>query len=439
MDSMIPEILYIICSYLEIEDVRRFRLCCRAFADAAACFVHREVIFYLHETDLEMLRCISLHPIASKNVRSLVYIGHTLGPDKQSIEAFCQDYELIRMADKVAAEQSNEPLPPRLSDHQLLEFYKRYEHAFEQEQKVVGNNEDISCIKEVVSRFTALQELVMSNGFWFRKGLTKTPFEGIIARPGSHLMPEGCRQLDSVLNAVFESNIKLKKLTAGELSWQFFQRPPAELKRTMPFYSDLTCLQLCIDVGMIESNAGPGTLWDITTGTEVPQCRQLLKTGLLRDFIKSLTQLQTLYVVFNWHSEEHGYAASLEDIMEPKHTWEHLESLTLGNITCERQDLMSMLKRHKNTLEDLCLRDVRLRSTSWQVLLPKIRKTMNLYDACICGEVRGQRESPPHEEEFWNLEMPDEFEEPLRDDVNDYLVKDASITRCPLNRYNGEF
>ncbi|KAI0901164.1 hypothetical protein F4806DRAFT_451269 [Annulohypoxylon nitens] len=439
MHTMIPEILYIICSYLEIQDVRRFRLCCRAFADAAACFVHREIVFYLHERDFEMLRSISLHPIASKNVRSLIYIGHTINPNKKkSLDKFREHYEEQHRVDKILAKELDKPMPPRLGEIQLLEFYKTYEYTFEQQQRILQNNEDFSFLKEVLSRFTALEELVMSCGFWFRQGRTRTPFEGAITRPWTYLEPEGCRHFESILNAAFENNIKLKSLVAGELSWQFFQKPPAELQRTIPFYSDLTSLQLCIDVGMKESNSGPGTVWDVTTGTEVPQCRQLMKTGLLRDFIKSLTQLRTLYIVFNWHSEEHGYAANLEDIIEPKHTWEHLESLTLGNITCERQDLMSMLKRHKNTLSDICLRDIRLRTTSWQVLLPKIRKTMNLYDACICGEVRGCRESPPLEEEYWNLATPDQSDEALRDDVNDYLVKDERVPRCPLNRWNGD-
>ncbi|KAI1456508.1 hypothetical protein F4805DRAFT_226073 [Annulohypoxylon moriforme] len=437
MGFMIPEVLYIICSYLEIDDVRNFRLCCRAFADAAACFVHRQIIFYPHEHDLEMLRQISLHPIASRNVHSLLYIGHTLGP-KESIDEYRKNYATCRKTEKFRIIRGKKPLPlPQyLTDDELLEYYKKYEHALEQEERLLRNNEDISCIKEAVSRFTALQEVVMSCSCEFYSGVVKTPFTELFIRPSSNLEPSGCRQLNSVLDAVFESNIKLKNLSAGALSWQVFQKPATELKRTMSLFSDLTCLELCIDVGIEEIYQGPGIMWEYIEGTEVPQCRRLLKSGLLRDLIKSLAQLRTLQIGFNSHSEEHGYAASLEDIMEPKHTWEHLKSLTLWNITCERQDLMSMLKRHKNTLKELCLRSIHLESTSWRVLLPKIRETMNLNEACICFEMRGRRESPLYEEEYWYLSTPDDMQQPLRIEVNDYLVKDSPIDRCPLDRDN---
>ncbi|OTA96275.1 hypothetical protein M434DRAFT_27921 [Hypoxylon sp. CO27-5] len=433
MDIMIPEILCIICSFLDIDDVRRFRLCCRAFADAAACVVHREIVFYLHHDDFDMLRRISLHPIASKNVRSLVYIGHTLGPPRESLEQFQDSYDSIRTAEEIKAVQMKEPIPPEKTEEELIKLYKNYEATMDQEEKIVRNDEDFSFLKEVIPRFTSLQEITMSCHFWFWRGSMKTPFESCLVNPGANILPIGCRHLDSLLSAVFEADIKLKRLTAGELSWKFFQKPPAELRRSVPFYSNLTCLELCIETGM-EEIVGPGVR-DIIAGTEIPQCRRLLETGLLRDFIKSLTQLQTLYVVFDFHSDEHGYAAKLEHIMEPKHRWEHLDSLTLGNISCERHDLMSMLKRHKSTLKELCLRDIALRSTSWQLLLPKIRRTLDLDDACVCGELYGQEETAPFYEEYWDLGVPEAIEDPLRAEVNDYLVNN-NIRRCPLNTYN---
>ncbi|KAI0854024.1 hypothetical protein F5Y00DRAFT_64912 [Daldinia vernicosa] len=429
MGVMIPEILCLICSHLDIEDIRRFRLCCKAFADAGACFAFREIIFYLHPHDFDMLRHISLHPIASKNVRSLIYVGHTLESPKKSWDEFQKYYSDIRSVEKIIAQHANETPPPRIGNQQLLRLYKNYEVAIDEQEKMLNNKEDISCLKEVISRFSSLQEITMSTQFEFGRGTRKTPFEGCLVKPGDELTPMGCRQLDSLLSAVFEADIKLRRLTAGTFSWQFFQKPAVELRHTLSFSSNLTCLELCIDTG--EEYFRVGVAEDVLGGTEVPQCRHLLETGLLRDFIKSLSQLQTLSVVFNWHSDEHGYAARLEDIMEPKHRWEHLDSLTLGNITCERHDLMSMLRRHKGTLKALCLRDIRLRSTSWRLLLPKIRKTMNLDEACICGELYGQEEDSPYEE-YWDLALPDTFEDVLRDDVNDYLVND-NIRRCPLN------
>ncbi|KAI1396662.1 hypothetical protein F4819DRAFT_120245 [Hypoxylon fuscum] len=433
MGIMIAEILCIICSFLDIEDVRRFRLCCKAFADAGACFAYREVVFYLHHRDLDMLRHISQHPIASRNVRSLIYIGHTMGSPGKSLDEFRRFYAALREGEKFVAETLQEPPPPRIGNLQLESLYKTYMATVEQEEKILRDDLDMSCLKDAISRFTSLQEVTMSTDFWFYWGREhKTPFEGCLLKPGDELQPTGCRQLDSLLTAVSATDLKLKKLRAGVFSWQFLQKPPAELSRALSSCTNLTSLELCIDTGMQDN--GPDHDDDMLVGTEVPQCRRLMETGLLRDFIKSLHRLQTLSVVFGWHSEEHGYAARLEDIMEPKHRWDHLDSLTLGNITCERQDLMSMLKRHKGTLKELCLRDIRLRSTSWQILLPKIRRTMDLDDACICGELYGQEEDSPYAE-YWDLAYPESFPDLLRDEVNDYLVND-NIRRCPLNSDN---
>ncbi|OTB14732.1 hypothetical protein K445DRAFT_126063 [Daldinia sp. EC12] len=430
MSILIPEILYLICSYLDIEDVRRFRLCCRTFADVGACFAFREIVFYLHPHDFDMLRHISLHPTASKYVRSLVYIGHTLELPKKSLDEFLDYYYENRRAEKVMAQVMNEPPPPPLDQRQLFRLYENYETTIDQQIMALSNADDVYCPQEIIPRFPSLQEITMSSDFWFWHGKHKTPFDGCLVSPGDELQPVGCRHLDSLLSAISQTDIKLRRLTAGLLSWCFFHKPAAELRNTLSFCSNLTCLELCIDTG--ENNRDATIADDLIVGTDVPECRRLLRTGLLRDFIRSLSQLQTLYVVFNWHSEEEGYPARLKDIMEPKHRWEHLRSLTLGNIICERQDMMSMLKRHKSTLKELCLRDIRLKSTSWQLLLPKIRRTMDLDEACICGEIYGLEENPPYPE-YWDLSLPD-AEDSLRDEINEYLVN-GEIKRCPLNYY----
>ncbi|KAI1769950.1 hypothetical protein F4818DRAFT_434833 [Hypoxylon cercidicola] len=414
MDITIPEILGIICSFLDLKDVHRFRLCCKAFADIGASYAYRNVVFYLHHGDFDMLQRIAMHPIASRNVRSLVYMNHTLASPKIPLERFRATYATVRRLEKYMARHRNMPPPPLISSLQLEKLYEDYETALEQQEKIVQANADFSRIREAISRFPALQEVIMSSDDWFWVG-KNSPFVSCLDLGGSIMQPLGCRHLDSILNAVFEANIRLKKLAAGVLSWQFFQKPRVQLSRALSLLTDLTCLQLMID-----------------TTDRTSQCQQLMETGLLRGFIKTLKKLQTLHVVFTWDANGGSkYLPRLDDIIEPKHRWEDLDSLTLGYITCERQELMSLLKRHKNTLRDLCLQDIYFRSTSWQILLPKMRRTMDLDNACLCGELYGMEE-PLGYEEYWDLEGQDD----LREDVNDYLVND-NITRCPLNSRNG--
>ncbi|XXG96352.1 Subunit of heteropentameric Replication factor C (RF-C) [Hypoxylon texense] len=409
MSILIPEILGIICSFLDIKDVRRFRLCCKAFADVGACFVHRNIVFFLHHGDFEMLQRISLDPVASKNVRSLVYSNQVLVTPKLTWERFRSSYATLRHLEKCMGRYRNIPPTPLIGVWQLLKLYEDYEITIDQQEKIMQANADFSHIREAISRFPALQEVTVSSGGWFWDG-KKTPFDSCLGLGVNLLEPVGCRHLDALLAALFEADIKLKKLTAGVLSWHFFQKPRAQLGQALSLLTDLTCLELMID----------------TTGN-TSQCQQLLDTGLLRGFIKSLTKLQTLHVVFTWDlNYDKRYLPRLEDIIDPKYRWDDLDSLTLGNVSCERQELMSVLKRHKNTLRELCLQDIHLRSTSWLVLLPKVRRTMDLDHACMCGVLYGMTE-PLGYEEYFDLEE----QRFLRDDLNDYLVND-NIRRCPL-------
>ncbi|KAI0384673.1 hypothetical protein F5Y04DRAFT_218954 [Hypomontagnella monticulosa] len=440
MDTMISEILCLVCSFLAIEDVRRFRLCCRAFADAGARFAFREVVFYLHKDDLDMLRHISLHPIASKNVRSLVYVGHIMAMPKKSLDEFRNHCATIQEDAEYFAEEDNVPPPPKIRRLQLKRLYEKYEITMDQQKKILEDNEDITCIREVISRFSSLREITMSCRSQFWPDQSKTPFQGCLLNPNDELRPSGCRQLNSLLSAVFEADIKLRGLTAGIFSWRFFQNPLTEFKSSIHYYDNLTCLELCIDTGITENSTNESH--------EVPECQQIIETGLLRDFIKSLSQLRTLHIAFTMDLREFGYYARLEDVMEPKHKWAHLHSLSLDRIICERQDVKSMLRKHKDTLKELCLSDIYLRSSSWRVLLPKIRKAMNLDRADISGWLYG-KDKDTLVEECWDLQGPVKgyslSDDTLSDDVlsdytlgdkvNDYLVNDR-IKRCPLTNRN---
>ncbi|KAI6091725.1 hypothetical protein F4821DRAFT_225444 [Hypoxylon rubiginosum] len=411
---MIPEILGIICSFLDIKSVRRFRLCCKAFAHVGACYAYRNVVFFLHHGDLDMLNRISLDPIASKNVRSLVYMNYTLGRRKMGREDFRQCYSTMRHFEKFLARQRGLAPAPPMDHNDLSKLYEEYEATLEQQEKILQANTDFSRIREAVSRFPALQEITMSSDSWFWSG-KNTPFKSSLGLAAGLLEPMGCRHLDSLLAAVSEADIKLKKLSAGILSWQFFQKPLAKLGQSLSLMTDLTSLQLTIE-----------------TTDDTEQCKQLLGTGLLRGFLKTLTKLQTLHIVFTCDSEYDLdlYAPRLDDIIDRAHRWDDLDSLTLGYVTCERQELMSILKRHKNTLRELCLQDIFFRTTSWLTFLPKVRRTMDLDHACLCGELHGAEEPFGHQE-FWDLDEQSD----LREDVNDYLVND-NIRRCPLNNRN---
>ncbi|RYO77890.1 hypothetical protein DL766_006309 [Monosporascus sp. MC13-8B] len=75
MDKLSPEIIHIIASLLSVDDLLNFRLVSMSFADVGAAYLLLEASFRVHEEELERLRAISIHPIFSRNVKSLVNIS----------------------------------------------------------------------------------------------------------------------------------------------------------------------------------------------------------------------------------------------------------------------------------------------------------------------------------------------------------------------------
>ncbi|KAI1389167.1 uncharacterized protein F4822DRAFT_271590 [Hypoxylon trugodes] len=154
---MIPEILFIICSFLEIEDLIRARLSCKALADIGACYAFREIVFCLHPDDLDMLRYISLHSIASRNVHSLVYIGHTIGQPQKTFNEFRNYYATNRTG----------PAEARLDIDQLRRRYEKYKRIAAEEDKMLRQRQDFAILREAIPRFVCLREVTMSTDFWF--------------------------------------------------------------------------------------------------------------------------------------------------------------------------------------------------------------------------------------------------------------------------------
>ncbi|ORY57832.1 uncharacterized protein BCR38DRAFT_353927 [Pseudomassariella vexata] len=398
MDQLTPEIIHVVCSFLEIKDLRNFRLTCRAYGDIAACHALREVVFYLHYEDFKALEAISRHPIVSKNVNSLVYVAHALPTPMLSFDEFVADYYSEREDHQAYMDLHsllrNRPSPP-LKTRQLRASYRKYKETMEHQIRIIENREDYHCLRDVISRLPALQEIMISSDNWEREAATyKTPFDGCMQRPYVELRPEGCRQLVTVLEAVASAGTQLRKLAAGSLDWRFFRDECDLVKRSWASLANLTVVEFYIDTAIDDDME--------TAGVEVPECRDVLRTGVLRKFLTSLKHLKGIYVKFTYHSEDHGYAARVGDIIENGHYWPQLSSIGLGNVEGERQDLEHIFDLHKPTLKHVCLEDFCLRNTSWKYLLPNMRQILQLETVCICGAIQGCDEhSDPPVEESW--------------------------------------
>ncbi|RYP28257.1 hypothetical protein DL767_007307 [Monosporascus sp. MG133] len=194
MDKLSPEILHIIASLLSVDDLLIFRLVSKSFADVGAAYLLPEATFYAHEGEVERLRAISLHPIFSRNVKSLRYAGDTRRFPPPPFRGFVRNHKSTRLI--------NLTLP----------VWKRFypgSRAYE----------------------------------WGR--------------------PWG-RQFEELLLTNASARCNIEHLRAGALTWRFFEKDPAELKRIFSPFSNLRGIELYMSMDT-EEDATPSTRSDSRT------------------------------------------------------------------------------------------------------------------------------------------------------------------------------
>ncbi|KAI0388476.1 hypothetical protein F5Y17DRAFT_206145 [Xylariaceae sp. FL0594] len=384
MERIPTELLYVICSFLSVDDILSFRLVSKLYADVGAAYMLPEVTFHMHHQELERLRQISLHPVLSKHVRSLMYSAEVFHSPALSWRQFVLEHKLER-------ERNARLRGPNFSPARLQKWWRKYVDAVAKQDAIMSEQYDTAVLSEVLPRFPSLETLTMTAEGRYDDGQCrirrKTPFASD-ERPcsiisGDYIRPEGKRHLEALLlanaNANANSKCALTTLRAGELHWRFFRQSGKELLNMFKPLANLTYIDLGIGVGPPYDEDEPDWLGN---------CQRTLAGGALRIILKSMPQLQHLSIEV-WAPEIHVRAARLRDIIEPGFRWPHLVKLVLSGIATDRSELLRTLLLHRDTLETLCLSNITLQSSSWWKLLSDIRKNLSLKDACICGDLFG--------------------------------------------------
>jgi hypothetical protein len=433
MDTLSPEILHIVCAFLDVRTILNFRLVSKAFADIGGPYLLPQVSFYMHRDEFARLRAIAGHPTISKGVRSLTYFAEVMDKEIVSMQEFVNDYYRDRADDLRAA--SYRQLSKPLTIQELKNAYRQYEATMKAQQQIIDNQDDINCLKEVIPKFTSLREATMSAGQEFYEGraedIRESPFRKSPRWPGHDLDPEGQRHLNALLTALISSDCRLESLRAGILGWKFFKHftaVPPTLAHTL---RNLRNIEIIIDADPNENMQS------------ILRCRRVMEGGILRKLIRTMHQLRSLKVML-WPAEftDEAWPAKLDDVITPGYKWPHLKDLALGGMDTTRHDLMKVLETHKETLRSLCLRDAHLGDTSWWKFLPEIRERLQLEDACICGDITGTREDDAHvvdanvvPQEYWDLSTPEVCRDNRRESINAYCRgPKAYPDECPLEK-----
>lgn len=498
------EILHHLYGFLHIKDVRRLRLACRLLGDIGACHALPEIIFYLHKTDVEAIRAIAHHPVYPRFVKRFVYVTDTLAPDLlpyneyKNMRRRTERWNIVdrarnqshRNRHSASRRHSHFKTPMHLARAELLQAevkldseirtsYQTYKRVHRAQCQMLEKAEDFAVLKEVIPLFPNLEDLLVSSDRGFREGPEfgkKSPFTDLFCHAHSELKPEGARQLTSVLEALAVAGapdtIRLRSLRAGSLHYHFFLQPRFDAARIGHMLRHLTRFELMIDTDPelsldLEELLGPGNVpeededdMNLPWGSlEAVRCRRAMRKGCVRGLLACMPNLETLSIVFIYQDESDNgvdppiYQASLSDLIPAGARWPNLEYLQLEIVETERAELMAFLLRHKESLLELHLKDVRFVSSSWLRFLPQLKEELGttlMQDVLISGVVYGQAEDAdevndtPHPmmmagDQEWNLGDPD-FEDGAGEDclanqITDYLLKE-DCTMCPLTKRN---
>jgi len=457
LDTLPPEIIHYIFELLKIEDVRRLRRVSRQLGAIGACHALPELVFYLHQGDLNVLRTIARHPVYPTYVRSLIYGTDVLENEQLHFKDFTPDCRKI-LREAAREHRDHDPKkcalarapPPTIED--IKEKYRLYKRVLQQQHEVLDTRFDFEVLKEVIPKLPNLQEIIVSSDYEYRDSPVrgfKTPFDELATEPrlDGILGSEGVRHLEALLEGVYaaynDGGMRgLKALRAGLIHFSFFDGPHQILLQMPDLLAHLTSFELLILPESDIVNRG-GEL-------EYENCQALMRTGVIRNLVRRMPNLETLSIAFDDHTsgDELLFPASLRDLVPLKHTWPNLEKFRLENVETDRDELTAFLVLHKESLMNLHLHAVRLKTTSWRKLLPQLKVELDTHlmdEVLISGVVFGQSEDPPGHglapgmmddgEEEWFLGDDNDPEETLALAVEDYFMSPTKM-KCPLTRSN---
>ncbi|KAI4601857.1 hypothetical protein KJ359_010722 [Pestalotiopsis sp. 9143b] len=272
--------------------------------------------------------------------------------------------------------------------------YAQYRSDLQIQRGLIDNKDDFSCLAEVLASLPELQSITVNPGVFFfphdNPHKLKSPFDHLFNACSQNAGKGLIRHVVAMFSALRCAVAKIEVLRLGPVDWGVLDLIVGVHSTPPEALSSLRHLELVLTIPLGDRNP-----------CQALACREMMRSGALREFLRSLPQLEVLNVDFSSIGHRRQFAASVDDIIPADHTWVHLYSLALRNVEEEEQGFMSVMERHQRTLREVCLSNVRLATTSLPVLLDQIRDTMNLDYSCICGLIIGPPDA--HGKKEWVL------------------------------------
>ncbi|MCJ1248509.1 hypothetical protein MMC30_005727 [Trapelia coarctata] len=421
--SLPLELLRLIFIYLPSKDLKNLRLTCKFLDNIAAEFLLPEVHIVFTTKSINRLKNISLHPVFSQHVTAIFYEGDRLDHYESAEEWKTKvDLDLVDWSRNCDGNTEKNRLlswkDANLTESEVDNGWKAYERLYKQQQELQDIDNHEREIALAIHRLPKLDTIRLSleSAFGGPSSYLKESFKnGLVIPQGEYSLlpfePPGLRQYLSLMRgfcvsekfaseAPLASGSKvassfnqawsispLRVLHLGGTIWLMFPAiPPCVMSDIGASLRHLVELKLILYTGLDRFNE---------LGEEIEICRWCMDKGHLLDFLSSAPNLEKLHVGFDFMFP-FSQAASLEYIFGDK-TWPKLSHLTIGNVFAPQAQLLSLFKRHQETLRSWSLEGLCLEAgADWKEVLKELRDVSPWKNARVCGDlmVEGEEDYP---------------------------------------------
>ncbi|KAM7215735.1 hypothetical protein V8F06_008845 [Rhypophila decipiens] len=454
LEGLPVEMIHEVCGHLEFQDQRTLRRVNRYFCAIASSHALKRIKFCMCKRDLDMLRQITNNPLYASYVQGLVYVVETLSLERQTFEMYARAIERDEMIKRSTPGYNllhHEASPPRTYlPSEIREQHRRYTQFFEQQHDILHHRRDFEVIKEVIAKLPNLKEITVSSDGGIAK-VIKSPFVDCKKVCDGRFVGGrmSTRHLEVMLKAINAAGTQLQTMRVSSVYHTFLDPTTFGLHSIADLLGNMTHFDLAIQA--VEESHMPMPIGAI--GTEDPfdirnqvnECNKTMNAGGLRRVLESMPNLMFLKLTFfEFHSAPPGTfdaPAILRHLMPHDAHWPKLKCLSLSNLMTERQYIVKLLARHKDTLQFFRLDQMRLWSTSWMVTLPMLRKLFvgARTAALVTDFIISVSEDGDKKPETWQLGNPefDSKADELGVAVSRYITsKKKQDSECPLTEDN---
>ena len=437
-----PELLHMICAYLEPMDVAGIRLLDRSIAAVGLEHLVSQIHLIAKPDSFDRLLAVAEHPSARRYVTSLFYEANMLRPhrvpqvdrerweetivmsdDAGSLEEL-QDPSFVSACDHLPKKYIRRPLPAasnrrlRYTKRELQQGYKTYRsYRTEQcrmnesvayEEALVGAMKQLPNLKSII--VSCRRGLTTKFRAAFRAGLSED-----VSPDPANVVAVGSRQLSFILSAADKAGLQIKKLVCGSLDHFFLYQSFGRRDAVERSIHGLQSLHLFLSQpDEFNPNARPNPNDSGSTGI------------MSMNFASLAPNLEILSIHYN--EDRPSDPPDLEHLVRNFH-WSFLASASFAKMNTGRETLIDFCDRHAGTLKDFTLVDIRLLSGGWPSTICAMRQKLELKNMTFAGIVQS------FQGDHWDFEA-EKADQPAKEMVERYILHDDPLRRdLPYDMY----